>query len=214
VNDPLSEQRLATLRGLIERKDRYRAVFARVAFVAGTLSILTAAGIFVNDEVRRFLDRPVRSREFAIAWLVVLIVTVVVGVGFLSRDARKSGETFGSVRMKLTLANLAPYLLIPAAFTGWFFATGYLGGVELDLVAVWIAFYGLMLVSTAWFGSRSIVLLGWAFLLTALSVPVLGDQLDLWIGSVPTVVMGVTFGFYHLVYAALNWRRGDPVSAR
>lgn len=209
MNDPFSsEQRLVALRGLIERKDRYRAVFAPTAFVAGILSILTAAGIFINDEVTRFLDRPVRPREFAFAWLVVLIVTVVVGVLFLSRDARKRGETSGSGRMKLTLANLAPYLLIPAAFTGWFFATGYLGGVELDLVAIWIAFYGLVLLSTALFASRSIVLLGWTFLLTALSVPVLGDQLDLWIGGVPTIMMGVTFGFYHLVYAALNWRRG------
>jgi len=26
-------------------------------------------------------------------------------------------------------------------------------------------------------------------------------------GSIPTVLMGATFGLYHLFYATLNWRR-------
>jgi hypothetical protein len=200
-----SEERLTALRGLIERKDRYRAAFARIAFIAGLLSILTAAAIFMNDEITRFLDRPVRPREFAFAWVVVLLVTLASGIA-LWRTARERGETSGSARMKLVLGNAAPCLLIPAAFTAWFFGTGYLGGTELDLVVVWVASYGLMLLSTTFFAPRSIVILGWAFLLTALSIPMLGDLLDVWIGDVPTVLMGTCYGLYHLIYAALNWR--------
>ena len=97
--------------------------------------------------------------------------------------------------------------MIPAAFTGWFLTTGYLGAAEQDLVVVWIAFYGLMLLSTALFAPRSLALLGWAFLLTSLSVPVFSDIIDNRVGGVPTVLMGVTFGLYHLIYAALNWPR-------
>ena len=76
------------------------------------------------------------------------------------------------------LINVAPLLLIPAAFTGWFFATGYLGGTELDLVVVWISFYGLMLLSAGLIAPRAIILLGWAFLLSALAVPLVQDKLD------------------------------------
>lgn len=207
VNDRLSsEQRLAVLRVLIERQDRYRATFARIAIVAGTLSILLAAITFLNDEVTRFLGHLVRAREFAFAWLVVLLLTASLSVSLCRRRTGEAGQRLGIEPLKLVLANVAPLFLIPAAFTGWFFSTGYLGGAELDLVVVWIAFYGLMLLSAGLFAPRAITLLGWAFLLSALAVPLVEDKLDLWIGSVPTVLMGATFGFYHLIYAGLNWR--------
>jgi magnesium-transporting ATPase (P-type) len=208
VNDRLSsEQRLAAVRVLIEQRDRYRATFARIALVAGTLSMLLAAVTFVNDEVMRFLGHLVRAREFAFAWLVVLLLTASLAASLCRREPREAGQILAATPLKLALANVAPLLIIPAAFTGWFFSTGYLGGTELDLVVIWIAFYGLMLLSSGLFAPRAILLLGWAFLLSALAVPLVEDKLDLWIGSVPTVAMGVTFGVYHLLYAGLNWRR-------
>jgi hypothetical protein len=206
-----TEQNLDVIRGLIERGESYRAVSARTALIGGVLSILTAGGIYLNDEVTRILDRPVRPRELAFAWLGVLFLTVIVSRLFLWGAARKSGGAVNSSRMKLVRRMIAPYLVIPAAFTGWFLTTGYLGAAEQDLVVVWIAFYGLMLLSTASFAPRSLALLGWAFLLTSLSVPVFSDIIDNRVGSVPTVLMGVTFGLYHLIYAALNWPR-KPVT--
>jgi hypothetical protein len=201
-----SEERLTTLHDLAERKEIYQRRFARTGLIGGVLSILTAALMFVNDEFTQFLDRPVRPREFASAWIFVLTATVAAGALLSAVAARTRGDGFGSARMKLTLGTIAPYLVIPAAFTGWFFATGYLGGTELDLAVVWIAFYGLLLLSTTLFAPRSIVLLGWAFLLTAVSVPLLEDRLNLWTGEMPTVLMGLTFGLYHCIYAVLNWR--------
>ena len=204
-----AEQNLSAIRGLIERGKIYRAASARTALIGGVLSILTAGAIYLNDEVTRILDRPVRPRELAFAWLGVLFVTVIVSGLFLWRATPDSGGLVNSRRKKLALRTIAPYLVIPAAFTGWFLTTGYLGAAEQDLVVVWIAFYGLMLLSTALFAPRSLALLGWAFLLTSLSVPVFSDIIDDRVGSVPTVLMGVTFGLYHLIYAALNWS-GKP----
>jgi hypothetical protein len=206
-----TEQNLEAIRGLIERGEIYRTVSARAALVGAVLSILTAGAIYLNDEVTRIWGRPVRPRELAFAWLGVLFLTVIVSVLFLSRAARNGGGPVNSRRMKLALRTIAPYLVIPAAFTGWFLTTGYLGAAEQDLVVVWIAFYGLMLLSTAVFAPRSLALLGWAFLLTSLSVPVFSDVIDDRVGSVPTVLMGVTFGLYHLIYAAFNWPR-KPVT--
>jgi hypothetical protein len=206
-----TEQNLGAIRGLIERGEIYRAVSARTALVGAVLSILTAGAIYFNDEVTRIWDRPVPPRQLAFAWLGVLLVTVIMGVLFLSRAPRNGGRLVNSRRMKLALRTIAPYLVIPAAFTGWFLTTGYLGAAEQDLVVVWIAFYGLMLLSTALFAPRSLALLGWAFLLTSLSVPVFSDVIDDRVGSVPTVLMGVTFGLYHLIYAAFNWPR-KPVT--
>jgi hypothetical protein len=205
--DLTDEKNLATIRGLVERAAIYRAIFTRTAFISGALSILTAGAIFVNDELTQFLDRPVRAREFAFAWADVFFLTLVVNIFFLWRAARGNADSFGSARMKLVWRTIVPVLLIPAGFTAWFFGTGYLGGAELDLIVVWIVFYGLTLLSTAFFAPRSIALLGWAFLLTGLSVPVLADKIENWVGSVPTVLMGVTFGLYQLVFAAVTWLR-------
>jgi hypothetical protein len=206
-----TELNLGVIRGLIERGEIYRAVSARAALVGGTLSSLTAVAIYLNDEVTRIWDRPVRPRELVFAWLGVLFLTVIVSGLFLWRATPDSGGLVNSRRKKLALRTIAPYLVVPAAFTGWFLTTGYLGAAEQDLVVVWIAFYGLMLLSTALFAPRSLALLGWAFLLTSLSVPVFSDVIDDRVGSVPTVLMGVTFGLYHLIYAVLNWSR-KPVT--
>jgi hypothetical protein len=212
MNDnSIAEQNLSAIRELIERAEIYRSVSARTALIGGVLSILTAGVIYLNDEVTRIWDRPVRPRELAFAWLGVLFLTVTVSKLFLRGAARESGGAVNSRRMKLALRTIAPYLVIPAAFTGWFLTTGYLGAAEQDLVVVWIAFYGLMLLSTALFAPRALALLGWAFLLTSLSVPVFSDIIDNRVGAVPTVLMGVTFGLYHLIYAALNWPR-KPVT--
>jgi hypothetical protein len=203
----MAEENLAAVRGLLDRRESYREVFARAALIGGILSILTAAVMYLNDEVIRFLDRPVRPREFGFAWVDLFLLTAVVTVVFLYRAARDAADTFGSSRMKLALRTITPFALIPAAFTAWYFATGYLGAAELDLVTVWIAFYGLILLSTAFFAPRSIALLGWAFLLTGLGVPSLADRIDNWVGNAPTVLMGITFGVYHLVFGAVNWPR-------
>ena len=109
--------------------------------------------------------------------------------------------------MRLALRAIAPCLLIPAAFTAWFYSTGYLGGAELDLVVVWIVSYGLALLSTALFAPRSLAVLGWAFLLSGLAVPALTNLIDYFSVDVPLVAMGTTFGLYHLIYAVCTWPR-------
>src|ERR1043166_914797 len=201
-----TEERLATLRSLLERRAVYQRRFARTALIGGILSIATAAVLFINDEVTPLLSRTIGPPQFASAWLIVLAITIASGALISRRDARPGGRPSGSTRMQFGLKSIAPYLLIPAAFTTWFFGTGYLGGTELDLVVVWIASYGPGLVATAAFAPRSILLLGWVCLLTAVGVPLLEDKLDFWIGDMPSLLMGLTFGVYHCVYGAFNWR--------
>jgi hypothetical protein len=212
--EPPLEEQLHIIRGLLERKETYRAVFARVSLLTGTLSIFTAVAIYVNDEVTRFLGRPIRPREFAFAWIDIFVLAAIAMIFFLWRAARDNADKFPSARTKLALGTIAPLGLIPAAFTGWFFATGYLGAAELELITVWIAFYGLICLTSGWFAPRSISLLGWSFLLTALSVPLLADRIDQWTDNVPVTLMGVTFGLYHLVFAALNWKPRAPIARK
>ena len=202
-----AEENLRVIRQLMERATVYRAIAAPSALVAGLLSLLAAGSVYFNNEVSPVLGRTVRPREFAIIWIVVLVIAALANAFFLRREAEREGRPFVSSAMKLALGAIAPNLLIPAAFTIWFFQTGYLGAQELQLVTVWVAFYGLALLATSLFAPRSLALLGWAFLLTALATPILGDVIDRLTDDVPDTVMGLSFGLYHLIYAIATWNR-------
>jgi hypothetical protein len=193
-----AEEDLRVIRSLMERATVYRAISAPAALVAGLLSIFAAGAIY---------RRPIHGRMFAVAWLIVLVLAVATNAFFVWRGARRDDRPFISSGMKLALRAIAPNLLIPVAVTVWFFTTGYKGAAEQELVVVWIAFYGLSLLSSGLFAPRSLVYLGWAFLLSALAIPagrnVIGDLP----ASLPNVAMGVTFGLYHLIYAVCAWPR-------
>jgi hypothetical protein len=212
-----AEEDLRIIRSLMERATVYRAISAPTALVAGLLSILAALSIYLNDETDFSRGRLISPREFATIWLLVLALALATNTFFVWRNARNTGRPFVSSGMKLALRAIVPNLLIPAAFTGWFFTTGYKGAQELEMVVLWIAFYGLALLSTMLFAPRSLVLLGWAFLLSGLAVPALTNRLEEVSANLPNSAMGVTFGVYHLIYALFTWpwkrsQASDPIT--
>ena len=202
-----AEENLRVIRQLMERATVYRAVAAPSALVAGILSLLAAGAVYYNNEVKPILGRTVRPREFLVLWIGVLILAAIANVYFLWREAQRDNRPFVSSGMRLALRAIAPNLLIPAAFTLWFFQTGYLGAQELELVTVWVAFYGLALLSTSLFAPPSLTILGWAFLLMALATPILNEWIDRLTDDVPDTIMGVAFGVFHLIYAIATWSR-------
>ncbi|MEP7014243.1 MAG: hypothetical protein ABI925_02270 [Verrucomicrobiota bacterium] len=200
-----AEEDLRVIRVLMERATVYRAISAPTAIVAGSLSILAAGAIYWNNEGTPVFGRAIRGREFVMVWLAVLIMAAAANTFFIWREARKNGRPFISSGMKLALRAITPCLLIPMAFTGWFYSTGYLGAAELDLVVVWVVFYGLALLSTTLFAPHSLAILGWAFLLSGLALPALTNLIEYFSIDLPLVTMGVTFGAYHLIYAVCSW---------
>lgn len=205
-----AEEDLRVIRTLMARAAIYRAIFARAAFLGGVLSILSALFIWQSE---RFLARAIRPREFAIVWIDVLVLTVVAAAVFIWREAKSGGRPFISPGMKLALRAVVPNLLVPAIFTIWFLQTGFLGAVELELVVIWVAFYGLALLSTTLFAPRSVAILGWAFLLSGTGVAVLVNALEELTDDAPNLVMGITFGLYHIIYALCVWLRRSSESA-
>ena len=205
-----AEHDLRVIRSLMERATVYRTISAPAALVAGFLSIFAAAAIYLND---KSVDWAVQGRAFAAIWLVVLVLAVAANAFFIWREAKKDGRPFVSSGMKLSLRAIAPTLLVPAAVTLWFLVSGYKGAAEQELVVVWIAFYGLALLSTALFAPRSLVCLGWAFLLTALAFLALRNAAGDLPVNLPNVAMGITFGLYHLIYAICAWprKRADEI---
>jgi len=206
-----AEEDLRVIRSLMERATVYRAISAPAALVAGFLSIFAAAAIYLNGQTG--INRLAQGHAFAAIWLIVLILAVAANAFFIWREAKKDGRAFISSGMKLSLRAITPNLLIPAVVTLWFLVSGYKGATEQELVVVWIAFYGLALLSTALFAQRSLVCLGWAFLLTALALPALKNVVGDLPANLANVAMGITFGLYHLIYAVSAWprKRADEI---
>jgi len=206
-----AEEDLRVIRSLMERATVYRAISAPAALVAGFLSIFAAAAIYLNGQTG--INRLAQGRAFAAIWLIVLILAVAANAFFIWREAKKDGRAFISSGMKLSLRAITPNLLIPAVVTLWFLVSGYKGATDQELVVVWIAFYGLALLSTALFAPRSLVCLGWAFLLTALALPALKNVVGDLPANLANVAMGITFGLYHLIYAVSAWprKRADEI---
>jgi hypothetical protein len=204
-----ADEDMRVIRTLMERATICRAISASIAFLGGALSILSALFIWQSE---RFLGRAIRPREFAIVWIDVLVLTIIATAVFVWREAKSGGRLFLSPGMKLALRAIVPNLLVPAIFTVWFLQTGFLGAVELELVVIWVVFYGLALLSTALFAPRALAILGWAFLLTGAGVAVITNALEGLTDDAPNLVMGITFGLYHIIYALCTWLRKSRAS--
>lgn len=210
-----AEEHLRVIRTLMERANVYRAISAPTALIGGCLALALAVCIQFREHqwaVRApEVMRHITTRGFATLWLVALVLVVIVNTCLVRREAVRDGRPLVSPAMKLALRAILPCLALPAAITIWFFYDGYEFDNELLLVRFWIGFYGLALIATQQFAPRSLVYLGWAFLLTAVAMTIASRQLEYYATPLaPTVAMGATFGLYHLIYAACVW--GSPAT--
>ena len=200
----------------MEKATVYRAISAPTALVAGVLAL---AASFAGGAIARLLIdwQPDESRiatlAFPITWFAVLVLVGAANGYFLYRDARRRGEKFISHGMKMALIALLPSHLTAAVLSVLFEPN------PTVLALVWITFHGLGLLATRHFSPRSIILLGWAFLAAGLGAIVAFTLLADGIGLIvvfsfaqfnlfsPHVLMAVTFGLFHLIYAACTWPR-------
>ena len=209
-----AEEHLHAIRRLMERATIYRAISAPTALTGGLLSTVTAA-VMLNWQMRE-AGRNVNAVLFLEVWTLVFVLTLAANTLFIWRGAHVRGEPVVSSAMKLALRSIMPSLFAGAAIGACLTITTSLA---LLPPLFWVIFYGLGLLSTMNFAPRSMVLLGWAFLFTGIFVliylmnaSVMPDfDLPSPTRFFPAALMGVTFGLYHVVYAACTWPRRNQV---
>lgn len=212
MNRTEAEEHLRVIRSLMEKATIYRALSAPSALVGGLLAVIV--GFALGWPLREWAASPA---PFFIAWLGVLAVAASSNLFFIRRDARRRGDPFISPGMKMALTALAPSQ-ITAGFATALAACGaggfYTAGLYLSLPGFWCVLHGFGLLAMAHFAPRSIVRLGWSFLfagLVATGVFFFGFGSILPHGVSPVqianAVMALTFGLFHLIYAACTWPR-------
>jgi hypothetical protein len=214
VNDRLAaEEHLRVIRSLMERATVYRAISAPTALVGGFSALGASAWLFWRL-AHPGISAASRVREFAGAWIVALLITVGANALFIWQEARRDRRPFFSPGLRLALRSVIPSFFVAAVITVAAVQNPNHGAASLAMS--WIAFYGLALLATMNFAPRSLSMLGWGFVVFAAG----------WLGLVAgrlmpldalngdagaTLAMAVTFGLFHLVYAACTWPRGIAV---
>ena len=211
-----AEENLRVIRSLMEKATVYRAISAPSALVGGLLAAL-AGGALVWPLQAAAESAPV----FFAVWLGVLVVSASANAWFLRLDAARRGDQFISPGMKMALTALAPAYITAA------FATGLaalcldrylIAGLYLMLPGIWCVLHGLGLLATGHFAPRSIGRLGWCFLAAGLAITgtCLANPRGFFVAGDPhraaNAVMAVTFGGFHIIYAALTWPRKTAAS--
>jgi hypothetical protein len=203
MNPAQAEEQLRVIRNLMERATIYRAISAPTALVGGILSIV--ASVVLSDwDTRRFIA----------GWLMVLVITLAANTWFIHQKARRESGKIFSPGLRLAIRTALPTLLVAAVFTGSVWVeTGKVTVPVFVVATVWTLFYGLALLSTATFAPRSLIVLGWAFLISSVLAQLLGDRLSSFAHYPATFLMSLTFGLYHLVYAVCTWPRKRAAEA-
>ncbi len=198
-----AEENLRVIRSLMEKATIYRAISAPAALLGGTLAVAVAAAAWWLGG----RAAPTGELPFVAPWLVVLAVTSAVNLWLLRRNAHRRGEPFASPGMRLALRAMLPALLAGglcttiSAHCGW------------PLIAsLWVLFYGVSLLAASHFAPRSLCWLGRVFFLAgSILLVLLAFRADAPPPIYPAVmahlIMGATFGIFHLVYAACTWPR-------
>ena len=213
-----AEEHLRATRSLMERVATYRTISTRAALVGGLSSLVIAGWLLARSGVFRDADRPrpLGTREFILPCTIPLVLTMSVTMLFLWREARREGRPFLSSGLRLVIRSPLPAILTGAADTFVAFRNPSDLDGPLVVTLAWISCYGLALLATMNFAPRSLSVLGWTFVVTAvfwllvISAPNVPFGPAVYRAEGATFAMGLTFSAYHLLYAVTTWSRERP----
>lgn len=197
-----AEEHLCVIRALMERSTIYRAISAPAALLGGILGIVAGAVLwwvggqyYASGEESGWLP-------FVVTWVMGYLVVEGINFMMIYRNARHRGDRFLSPGLKHAVRSLAPPLLC-GCVTGISLAA-FLNDLGLCAI-VWVIFFGLALLSTGSFAPKSLIWLGRSFAFAGIVMlpcylSFVGEGANRF--QLAALIMAVTFGLFHLIYAA------------
>jgi len=195
-------EQLRIIRSLMEKAHIYRAVSAPAALLGGVLALAVSVWPVVHA-ARTHGEAIFSNTTFLVLWHAILAACTLLNVSLLAREAKRRDQPLVSEGMKTALRAVSPPLIVGGVLAGGLVIWLH----NLTLAAfIWVLCYGLALIAMSNFAPKSLVRLGWAFVIAGLVLflawaandEVRNLRTDLGPAS---LVMALTFGMLHLVYA-------------
>ncbi len=186
-------EQLRVIRSMMERATIFRALSGETALVGGAIAL----GVAWVSEKRH-------GWEWASIWLGGLAVVLAFYVFQLFRMKAQHNRPFWSSGLRTALRGAVPSLV-----AGGFMALLFVrAGNDVAAACMWIVHYGLALLAIREFAPKSMVWLGWAFVVFGLiCLATVTDIVHLdreWLVRVnASRLMAIAFGGFHLVYGGL-----------
>ena len=186
-------EQLRVIRSVMERATIFRALSGETALVGGAIAL----GMAWISEKRH-------SWEWAGIWLGGLAIVLGFHVFQLYRMKNLRQRPFWSPGLRTALRGVFPSLI-----AGGFMALLFVrAGSDVVAACMWIIHYGLALLAIREFAPKSMVWLGWGFVVFGLiSLSTVADIVHLdqqWMMRVnASRLMAISFGGFHLIYGAL-----------
>jgi hypothetical protein len=186
-------EQLRVIRSMMERATVFRALSGETALIGGAVSRGAA-----------WLSEKRHGWQWAEWWLYGLALVLCFHTFQLLRMKAPRGRPFWSSGLRLTLRGILPSL-VAGGFLGLLFVRG---NNDVAAACMWIVHYGLALLAIREFAPKSMVWLGWAFVIfgvcslaTVTNVIHLDRQWTMYLNA--SRLMAMAFGGFHLIYGAL-----------
>lgn len=198
-------EQLRVIRSMMERATIFRALSGETALVGGAVSLAMA---WASEKRHGWV--------WASWWLGGLVVVLGFYAFQLFRLKAVHHRPFWSTGLRLALRGAMPSLI-----AGGFMALLFVrAGNDVAAACMWIVHYGLALLAIREFAPKSMVWLGWAFVIFGvMSLASVANVVHLdrdWMMRVnASRLMAIAFGGFHLVYGGLivtTGRRDDTTA--
>ena len=196
-------EQLRVIRSMMERATIFRALSGETAMLGGAVALAVA-----------WASEKRHGWGWAGWWLGGLAVVLAFNVFQIFRMRAEHRRPFWGSGLRLALRGALPSLMA-GGFLGLLFVRGGAVGGDQVAACLWILHYGLALLAIREFAPKSMVWLGWAFVVFGVTcmagvLRVLEIPPD-WTQHVNgSRLMAIAFGGFHLVYGGLILTTGRP----
>jgi len=197
TNREEAAEQLRVIRTMMERATIFRALSGETALIGGAAALGAA-----------WVSEAYRGWEWAGWWIGGLLLVLAFNVYQILRVARSHQRPFWSAGLKLALRGALPSI-VAGGFLGLLFVRSGEPSADKLAACLWILHYGLALLAIREFAPKSMVWLGWAFVITG--VAALAGATNVGAPFLAQLVsplnasglMAIAFGGFHLIYGAI-----------
>ena len=189
-------EQLRMIRSMMERATIFRALSGETALIGG-VAALVAAWLSVGK----------MGWAWANCWLIGLGLVLLFNIFQIFRASALHGKIFWSFGLRTALRGALPSLIAGGFLGLLYIRMNGLDGTNLA-ASIWILHYGLALLAIREFAPRSMIWLGWAFVVFGLICIAGVSGLNYSLTSLMRLVSGshlmaIAFGGFHLVYGSI-----------